>query len=94
MYLHPRHPVAVLGPDPRLPVDAVGVARVRPPEVAAVQVGGVAGVIPPGPLELRGAAGGALVVVAVFGGEGVISVVRQGITCSGRGAGGVGCHWS
>lgn len=48
--LHLRHLVAVVVPFPRTPVDAVCKAPVRAPEVAAVQVGHVTAVVPPGSL--------------------------------------------
>lgn len=48
--LHLRHLVAVVVPFPRTPVDAVCKAPVRAPEVAAVQVGHVTALVPPGSL--------------------------------------------
>lgn len=87
-HLHRGCLVAVVVPSPRPPVDTVGIARVRSPEVAAVQVGRVTTVVPPGPLELHCTVRGTLVVVLVFGGEELVLVGRQGITCSG-GSGGI-----
>ena len=86
-HLHRGCLVAVVVPSPRPPVDTIGIARVRPPEVAAVQVGRVTTVVPPGPLVLHGTVRGTLVVVLVFGGEEMVFVGRQGITCSGGRAG-------
>lgn len=38
--------------------------------------------VPPGPLVLHGTIGSIFVAVLIFGGEGVVVVGRQGITCS------------
>lgn len=89
-HFHLRHLVAVVVPSPRPPVDAVGIAGVQSPEVAAVQVGGVAGVVPPGAVVLLRAVSRMVVVVLVFGGEELVSVGRQGVTCSGESVGAAG----
>ena len=63
-------------PSPAMPVDAIGVGAVNSPEVQSVQIGGVAGRVPPAPLVgLRTARLCTRVVVLVFGGElmGVVS---------------------
>ena len=54
------------------------------PEVEAIQVGIVALGIPPGSLVIHGTVGRAQVVVLIFGGEEIVVVGSQGVTCSER----------
>lgn len=81
--LHLGGLVAVVVSLPRLPVDAICVALVGPPEVATVQVRHVTTSVPPGPLVQHRAACRVLVIVPVFGGEELVFVSCQGISCLG-----------
>ena len=72
-----------------MPVDAICIALMGAPEVATVQVGHVAVIVPPGSLVLLGTVARVAVVVLVLGGESEVVVVRQGVACS---EGRVGVH--
>lgn len=54
------------------------------PKVEAIQVGSVALRVPPGSMVALGTAGRALVIVLVFGGEELVVMESQGVTCSER----------
>lgn len=63
------------------PLDAIGVGGVLAAQVLAVEVGGVAVSVPPGPVVEGGAVVLRLVVVSVLGGELHSVVLQKRIAC-------------
>ena len=72
----------VVIPFPGVPNYTLGEHIRLPIEVQAVQIGGVAGSIPPSARESYGTVGVGLVVVKILGGKGMTVVSNQRIACN------------
>ena len=67
---------------PVIPVHTVSIRRVFALKIAAVQVGVVTLIVPPGSLESRGTIREKSVVVSIFGAERHATLQRQRVTSS------------
>ena len=67
---------------PVLPVHTISKRRVVLLKIAAVQVGAVTGIVPPGSAVILGTISVIVVVVFIFGGEGKAMMIRKGIASS------------
>ena len=65
---------------PALPVHTVSKSRVVPLKIAAVQVGVVTPIVPPGSLEQCGTIRAAFVVVSIFGAERHVTMNKKRVT--------------
>ena len=65
---------------PVMPEDTMPFLRVRPVKIAAIQVGIVALIKPPGSLGANSTVAGTMVVVAIFSGKSHATMIRKRVT--------------
>ena len=65
---------------PVMPEDTMPFLRVRPVKIAAIQVGIVALIKPPGSLGANSTVAGKMVVVAIFSGKRHATMIRKRVT--------------